>query len=408
MNPLATFSYVVIDKAGKETRGSIDAQSFDRAAVELKKAGMTIATLAEAGNLDRDINLTIFERKPKPRDLAIFCRQFVSIINAGVSVISALEMLAEQTENKRLRKAIYDCKVSIEKGETLSSSLGKHRDIFSDMFITMVEAGEASGSLDVSLTRMAEQEEKDSKLKGTIKKASIYPTIVGIVAVCVVISMLTFVVPTFQAMFAQIGGKMPALTLAVIAMSGFVKNCWYLLLLILAALVFGTRAFRKTETGRRFNGKITRKLPLVGRLVVKTASARLSRTLSTLLAAGIPLIDALQITAGTMTNVYFRDALLDARDDVAMGNSLSGSLKRSGLFPPLVHHMVGIGEESGNIEEMLGRLASYYEEEVEQATAQLMAALEPLIIVLLALIVGTIIFSVMLPMMNMYSALDNM
>ncbi len=403
---MATFSYVVIDRTGKESRGSIDAQTLDRAAAELKKAGLTIATLGEAGNLDRDITLTAFEKKPKPRDLAIFCRQFVSIVNAGVSVISALEMLAEQTENKRLGRAIQDCKVSIEKGETFSASLAKHRDIFSDMFITMVEAGEASGSLDVSLTRMAEQEEKDAKLKGAVKKAAIYPTIVGIVAIGVILCMLTFVVPTFQSMFAQIGGKMPALTLAIISMSNFVKNCWYLLLVILAALVLGIRAFRKTEAGQRFNGRIARKLPLVGKLAVKTASARLARTLSTLLAAGIPMIDALQITAGTMTNVYFRDALMDARDDVAMGNPLSSSLRRSGMFPPLVYHMVGIGEESGNIEEMLGRLAAYYEEEVAQATAQLMAALEPLIIVFLALIVGTVIFSIILPMVNMYSALD--
>lgn len=405
---MPTFSYVAFNNEGKESKGSITAQNLDRAAAELKKGGLTIATLAEAGNLDKELTLGFLEKKPKARDLAIFCRQFVSIVDAGVSMISALDMLAEQTENKRLRLAIQDCKLSIEKGETFSSALGKHSDIFSDMFITMVAAGEASGSLDVSMTRMAEQAEKDAKLKGIIKKASIYPIIVGFVAIGVIISMLTFVVPTFQSMFAQIGGKMPGLTLAIIAMSGFVRNYWPFLFAMVAALVFGTKTFNKTDTGRRFNGTLTRKLPFIGKLVVKTASARLARTLSTLLAAGIPMIDALQITADTMTNIFFHDALMDARDDVAMGSPLSSSLKRSGLFPPLVHHMVGIGEESGNIEEMLTRLASYYEEEVEQATAQVMAAMEPLIIIVLALIVGTIILSVILPMVNMYSALDTM
>lgn len=405
---MATFSYVVIERDGRESKGSLEAPNLDRAAAELKKSGATIASLAEASVLDKSIELSVFEKKPKARDIAIFCRQFVSIIDAGVSVVAALEMLSEQTENKRLCKAIQDCKLNIEKGETFSNSLRKHRDIFSDMFITLVEAGEASGSLDVSLTRMAEQAEKDAKLKGTIKKASIYPIIVCIVAIGVIIAMLTFVVPTFQTMFAQIGGKMPALTLAIIAMSAFIRNYWFAILAVIIGLTVGIRFFKTTDTGKHFFGTLSRKLPLIGKLTVKTASARLARTLSTLLGAGIPLINALQITSGTMTNVYFRDALAAARDEVSMGNPLSGALKRSGLFPPMVHHMISIGEESGKTETMLERLAAYYEEEVEQATAQLMAAMEPLIIIVLALIVGTIIMSVILPMVNMYSALDTM
>lgn len=405
---MATFSYLAIDRSGKESKGSINAQSMDKAADELKKRGLTIATISEAGPLDKEIHLDILAKKPKSRDIAVFCRQFVSIINAGVSVVSALEMLAEQTENQRLSKAIEECRVSIEKGETLSSAMGQHRDVFSDLFITMVEAGEASGSLDISIKRMAEQEEKSAKLKATVKKASIYPIMVLLVSVFVIYGLLAFVVPTFQNMFTQIGGEMPSITRAIIALSTFVRNNNLLLLVLLAALIIGLKTFKKTEAGRRFTGKISIKLPLFGKLTVKTACARLSRTLSVLLSAGISLNDALQITAQTMTNVFFRDALLDARDDVTMGDSLSESLKKSGLFPPLVYHMTGIGEESGDVEGMLDRLAVYYEEEVEQGTAQLLALLEPLIIIFLAIIVGTIILSVILPMMNMYTALDSL
>ncbi len=404
---MPTFSYTVIDLAGKESKGSIDAVNLDRAASELKKNGQFLASISEAGKLDTELDLSVFRKKPTPREIAIFCRQFVSIIDAGVSVVSALDMLAEQTENKILAAALRDCKVSIEKGETFSTALRRHGDIFSNLFIAMIEAGEASGSLDIALTRMAEQEEKAAKLKATVKKASIYPAIVGIVALGVVTVLLTFVVPTFVTMFAQIGGKMPGLTLAVIALSNFVKSYWFVLVALAAALILGIRAMRKTETGQRLLGGLTMKLPLIGKLTVKTASARFSRTLSTLLAAGIPMADALQITAGTMTNIFFRDALMGARDEVVMGEPLSASLRRSGMFQPLVYQMTGIGEESGNIESMLTRLATYYEDEVEQATAQVMAALEPMIIVFLALIVGTVILSVILPMVNMYSALNN-
>jgi type IV pilus assembly protein PilC len=405
---LTTYSYVAIDRSGKESKGSIEAASLSRAADELKKGGLTVATLSESGTLDRDIDLSFLEAKPKARDFSVFCRQFVSIIEAGVSVVSALDMLAEQTENKRLSGAIQDCKVSIQKGETFANSLKKHRDIFSDLFITMVEVGEASGSLEISMTRMAEQEEKTAKLSSIMKKASIYPIIVTIVAIGVIICMLTFVVPTFENMFSQLGGELPALTQAIISISKFIQHYGAVLFLLAIALVVGGRYYRKTESGKCFFGKIFLKMPLVSKLMIKTASARFSRTLATLLAAGISMIDALQIVSGTMTNIYFRDALLAAKEQVTMGDPLSVCLKQSGLFPPLVFHMTGIGEESGNIEEMMTRLASYYEDEVEQTTAQLMAALEPLIIIILAVVVGTIIFSVVLPMMNMYSALGSL
>ena len=403
-----TFSYVILTKAGKEAKGTIEAATQQEAAQKLKEEGNTLISLTEANALSKEVEISIFKKKPKPRDMAVFCRQFVSIVNAGVPVTSALEMLGQQTENKRLAAAIMDCKLQIEKGSTFADAMKDHRDVFSDLFITLVEAGEASGSLDVSFNRMGIQFEKDAKIKGLIKKSAIYPIVVSVVAVAVVIVMLTFVVPQFEEMLTELGSDLPMLTKIVVAASDFLIARWYIVLAVVVLLVVGILRYRKTEGGGRLFGRIGIRAPLIGKLTVKSSSARMARTMSTLLGAGIPMIEAIDIVARTMGNVYFREALLDAKDDVAMGDALSVSIERCGLFPPMVHHMIHIGEETGDLEEMLTKLAEYYEEEVEMTTQQVMAAVEPLIIVVLALIVGVIVGAVMLPMMNMYSALDNL
>ena len=403
-----TFSYVILTKAGKEAKGTIEAATQQEAAQKLKEEGNTLISLTEANALSKEVEISIFKKKPKPRDMAVFCRQFVSIVNAGVPVTSALEMLGQQTENKRLASAIMDCKFQIEKGSTFAEAMKDHRDVFSDLFITLVEAGEASGSLDVSFNRMGTQFEKDAKIKGLIKKSAIYPIVVSVVAVVVVIVMLTFVVPQFESMLTDLGSDLPLLTKMVVAASDFMMARWYIVLAAIAVLVFAIIRFKKTEGGGRLFGRIGIRAPLIGKLTVKSASARMARTMATLLGAGIPMIEALDIVARTMGNVHFREALLEAKDDVAIGESLSSSIARSGLFPPLVHHMLHIGEETGDIEEMLTKLAEYYEEEVELTTQQVMAAIEPLVIVVMALVVGLIVGAVMMPMMTMYDALDNL
>ena len=403
-----TFSYIILTKAGKEAKGTIEAATQQEAAQKLKEEGNTLISLTEANALSKEVEFNLIKKKPKPRDMAIFCRQFVSIIDAGVPVTSALEMLGQQTENKMLAEAIVDCKLKIEKGSSLADAMKDHQNVFSSLFITLVEAGEASGSLDVSFNRMGTQFEKDAKIKGLIKKSAIYPIVVSVVAVVVVIVMLTFVVPQFESMLTDLGSDLPLLTKIVVAASEFMIAKWYIVLGIVVLLVIGILRYRKTEGGGRLFGRIGIRAPLIGKLTVKSASARMARTLSTLLGSGIPLIEALDIVARTMGNVHFREALLDAKDDVAMGDALSISIERSGLFPPMVHHMIHIGEETGDLEGMLTKLAEYYEEEVELTTQQVMAAVEPMIIIVLALIVGVIVGAVMLPMMNMYSALDNL
>ena len=406
---MASYSYVIIDAKGKEKKGSMDGESREQVSQLLKQTpGVTIVSVKDVSALNKDIEIKFLQPKPKPRDMAVFCRQFVSIVDAGVPVIQALEMLAEQTENKKLAAAITGCRKSIERGETLARAMGEWPGIFPGMFITMVEAGEASGSLSVSFTRMAEQFEKSAKIQATVKKATTYPIVILVVAAVAVVVLLTKVVPTFSEMLNDLGVPLPGVTKFVIAASDFMKNWWLLVIAIVVGIIMGLKVFKKTDIGQHVFGKLALKIPLVNKLTLKSASARMARTLSTLLGSGLPLMQALDITAKTMTNVYFKEELLRAREAVGMGSNLSEPLASGGLFPPLTHHMLKIGEETGSIEGMLDKLSDYYEDEVEQATEQVMAAMEPMIILLLAVVVGTIVLAVILPMASMYSGLDNL
>ncbi len=405
---MPTYSYLILTRQGKETKGTLDAGDREDALLELKKTGGVIISLEEVGRLSKDIELSFMDKKPSPRDLAVFCRQFVSILNAGVPAVTALEMLSEQTENKKLAKSLFECKKSIEQGETLARAMSDFPNVFPPMLVTLIAAGEASGSIDVSLTRMAEQFEKSAKIQATIKKATVYPTFLFFLTIVAVALLLTFVVPTFKDVLSDLGVPLPGITVAVLAAADFLQNRWYIALLFVIALVVFFRAFAGTDTGKHFWGRLSLKAPLFGQLTTKTVSALMSRTLSTLIGAGLPLVDALGIVAQTMSNVYFKEALLHARDAVMLGSPLSGEFRRAKIFPPLVYHMTGIGEEAGELEEMLTKLAEYYESESESATERVMAAIEPIIILLMALLVGTIIVSVLMPMASMYSGLNNL
>ncbi|MDR2559407.1 MAG: type II secretion system F family protein [Oscillospiraceae bacterium] len=402
------FSYLAVDKEGKEKKGTIDSGSREEATEWLKQNELITISLVDSLAISKDINLKFFERKPKSHDMAVFCRQFVSILSAGVNILSTLEMLGEQTENKCLARIIWETRTEVEKGESLAGAMRVNRNIFTDIFVTMVEAGEASGSLETSFSRMAERFEKDAALKANMKKATIYPASLAIVAVAVVAMLLIFVIPSFEDMFADLDTGLPAITVVVLGASNFILSYWYIILAGIALLIILIVNLAKSKAGIRFLGRVALKLPLFGNLVTKTACARMSRTLSTLIAAGIPLIEAIDITSATMTNIHFKNALLAAKEEVAMGNNLSEPIQRSALFPPLVHHMLKIGESTGGIEGMLNKLADYYDDEVKNVTQSLMAAMEPAIIILMAGIVGTLVISVLLPMTSMYDALDNM
>ncbi len=404
---MASFGYVAIDATGKEIKGSVEAEN---AAVVYDKLGaqnLTVIDVSEQSILNKDINIDI-GGKPGHRDFSVFCRQFVSMTQAGVTILDALNMLAEQTENKKLAKGIKATQISVEKGETLSDSMEEQKKLFPPLLIHMVRAGESSGSLDIAFERMAIQFEKDAKLEATIKKAMIYPVIVMLVAIGVVVVMLTFVIPNYAEMFADMEMELPGITVMVMNMSDFVINYWYILIAVVIALVAGFKMFYGTPGGKHMVDRLLLVNKLTGPLQQKSAAARFARTLSTMLAAGISMPDALEITAGTLTNVIIKDAVMDAREDIVQGTSLSMPIERSKQFPPMVHHMIRIGEESGDVEGLLTKLADYFEEEVEMATESMMAVMEPLIILVLAGIVGVLIGAVMAPMLAMYQGLDNL
>lgn len=401
---MAEYQYRIIAPDGKEKKGTMEAKSSELVAATLKEQGSIVLEIGDASLMTRDINFSI-GGTIKARDYSIFCRQFVSIISAGVSVINALEMMAEQTENKTLRTGIKDVWIDISKGESMTSAMRKRPKVFPSMLTNMVEAGEASGSLEIAFERMAVQFEKEAKLKAAVKKAMIYPIVLTVIMIGVIILMLAWVVPTFMGMFEELEAELPMSTKIVVAMSDFVQQKWWLLLLIAVGVIAAYKFYERTPNGKLVIGKIKLNLPVFGKIQRKSACARFGRTLCTLLSAGVSMIDALEITAKSMDNIHYKRALFDAKDQVSRGVALSRPLKTCGLFPPMVIHMVSIGEETGNTEMMLENIAEYYEEDVQMATEQMMALLEPLIIVVMAIIVGLLIIAIMQPMLVLYDSL---
>ena len=374
---------------------------------ELRRQELTVIDLGEQSFLTKDIDIQI-GGWPKARDLSVMCRQFVSMTKAGVSILESLKMLCEQTENKRLQDALKEVRISVEKGETLADSMAEHPKVFPGIMVNMVAAGEASGSLEIAMERVATQLERSHKTQAMVKKAMIYPIAVCLVAVIVTIVMLVVVIPNYEDMFSQLGTELPWITMMYVNLSHVITNYWYIIIPIIIALVIAIRYFAKTDLGKHVFGKMALKLPLIGKLTTKSAASMMARTMSTLLGAGVPLIEAVDIVSGVMSNIYFKEAMQDAREEITIGMPLSRPLQESGLFPPMVYQMIRIGEESGNTEEMLDKLADYYDEEVEMSVQSLMAAMEPLIIIVLAVVVGGLIAACMMPMMQMYTALDNL
>ena len=401
------FSYVAVDKRGKEKRGSLEAETRERALEQLKAEGLIPVSVREQGALNKEIDFSI-GKKVKPRDLSVFCRQFVSITQAGVPVKEALQMLSEQTENKWLKRAISEVLLNVEKGNTLADSMRSQPDIFPPMLVNMVEAGEQSGSLEMAFSRMAVHFEKEAKLKATIKKATIYPIILVIAAIGVIAVMLLFVIPIFIDMFADLDIEMPALTMFVMNSSKWMTSHWYVVLAMIVGVVVAYKLIYKTTQGRLTIDRIKMKMPLFGKLTVKTACSQFARTMSTLLMSGISTIDALETTSKIVNNIHYTNAMLKAREEVMKGIPLSEPLEASGIFPPMVYHMTGIGEETGNVEEMLEKMADYYDEEVEMTTQSVLAAMEPIIILFMALIIGTLVIAVISPIASMYNGLDNL
>ena len=404
---MAVYKYKVVDASGKNKKGEIEAQNQEQAVNKLKSDGFTVVACDEAGAMDKDIEINI-NRKIKPRDLSVFCKQFASILNAGVTIITALEMMSDQMENKTMQKVLRETKAYVEKGGTLADGFRQHSKVIPTIMISMIEAGEMSGNLEVCFERLAIQFEKQGKLQGKIKGALTYPIIVCIIAVIVIIVMVVAVIPTFSDMFKDMGMDLPLATRLLLWLSDLFIKRWWLVLMIVVAIVAAYKGFGSTNVGKHVYGKIAIKVPLFGKLTVMQAAANVSRTLSTLMASGISLVDAVEAVSNMMDNVWFKEALLNAKDQVMKGVPLSKPIRDCGLFPTMLPQMIKVGEETGNIEDMMDKVADYYEEQVDMTTEAVTTAMEPLTMVVLAGIVGVIVAGVYGPMLSMYEGIDNL
>ena len=399
------FNYTAINRNGKRVRSSLDASSIETAKSSLRGAGYTILDIKEQTTLNRDIEIP-FLGNPKAKDMAVFCRQFVSILRAGVSVASVLAMLGQQTGNKKLRAAIREMQADVEKGESLASSMRRHPKIFPAILVNMVSAGEASGNLEESFRQMELYFERSKRTKSKVTSAMIYPCVLIVVMIIVLIVMMTKIIPNFLKTFEDMDAELPKITLGVMAVCEWFKSWWWVPLLVLAALIVGGVLFHRTDKGKHFFGWLARKTPVVGNLTVKTACATFCRTMEVLIGSGLTLTDSMDLAASNMGNIYYLEAIRDARALVAEGTPLRESLVRTGIFPPMVSNLVGVGEETGDLQSMMGKVADYYDEEVDEATKKLLNLMEPAIIIVMAVFVVIIVLAIYLPMINMTKAFD--
>lgn len=399
------FNYTAINRNGKRVRSSLDASSIETAKSSLRGAGYTILDIKEQTTLNRDIEIP-FLGNPKAKDMAVFCRQFVSILRAGVSVASVLAMLGQQTSNKKLRAAIREMQADVEKGESLATSMRRHPKIFPAILVNMVSAGEASGNLEESFRQMELYFERSKRTKSKVTSAMIYPCVLIVVMIIVLIVMMTKIIPNFLKTFEDMDAELPKLTQGVMAVCEWFKSWWWVPLLVLVALIVGGVLFHRTNKGKHFFGWLARKTPVVGNLTVKTACATFCRTMEVLIGSGLTLTDSMDLAASNMGNIYYLEAIRDARGMVAEGTPLRESLVRTGIFPPMVSNLVGVGEETGDLQSMMGKVADYYDEEVDEATKKLLNLMEPAIIIFMAVFVVIIVLAIYLPMINMTKAFD--
>lgn len=399
---MAQYNYKAMDKNGKAKKGSIEAINLDKAKEKLKSEGLIVQDIKEQGAGKKGGG-----KKVKDKDLAVFCKQFSAVLNAGVTIISALEMMSEQLENKTLKRALQEAQSYVQKGGTLADAFKLNPKVFPPIMINMTAAGEMSGNLEICFDRLTTHFETANALHSKVKGAVTYPIVILIVVVAVVAVLLVGVIPQFSQMFDDLGSELPAATQMLVNLSNFLQHKLYILVIIVAAIVFGLKAFGKTEPGSLMYAKIGIKFPLFGNLTIKSAAATFSRTMATLMASGISLIDAVEQVAKMINNRIIREALLDAKTQIAKGVPLSKPLRDCGIFPPMLPQMTKIGEETGNIEDMMDKVADYYEMEVNDATDALTAAMEPLIIVIMGVVVGGIVMAIYSPMLSMYDAVDS-
>ncbi len=405
---MATFAYVGRTRSGAVKKGELSAKTRDEAVDQLRKQSVVVTSLAEKSGGGFDLSKFSIGSGLTDKDMVVFTRQFGTMINAGLPLVQCLEILSTQSENKVLRETIGEVKTHVEAGSTFSDALRRHPKVFDDLYVNLVHAGEVGGLLDTILTRLAKYIEKAMKLKGQIKSAMIYPAAILGVAVVVISVLMIWVIPIFAKMFLELSnGKvgLPGPTQLVIDISNIFTSYWYLMLGGIVGVVFGTKKYYATAQGRMAIDKLLLKAPVVGDLIRKASVAKFTRTLGTLLASGVPLLDGMTICAKTAGNKVIEETLINARISISGGKTIADPLAASGVFPKMVTHMIAVGESTGALDAMLGKIADFYEDEVDQAVASLTSLLEPIMMVFLGIVIGFIVIAMYLPIFKMSEAI---
>lgn len=397
---MPVYTYTAKNIQGKTLKGEIEANDQSTVIVSLKEKGLFPVKVGVRSGLDTEIKLS-FGKKISEKDLGILCRQFSVMLNAGLPVLNILDILRQQLENKTIRAAIEKIYEDVQKGSSLSEAMAVH-DIFPDILLNMVQAGESSGNLEGIFEKMAVHFEKGNRLNRKVQSALVYPIILVCVATIVILVLVAFVVPTFVTMFSDMSMQLPLTTRALIGMADFMRSRWYVILIVIAVAAIAVRQLLKNERTSFWFDSIKLKLPLFGNIIIKSSCSRFAETLSSLLGSGLSMISALEITSKIVGNRVIEGVIKSSIERVSRGSSLSAPLKSSGIFPPMIINMIEIGEDSGTLEEVLKKTANVYDEEVEDSVTKLTAMMEPLIIVVLAVVVGFIVLSIVQPMFQMY------
>ncbi len=396
---MPVFEYTARTVSGQEQTGTLELPSVDAVREHLRKNRLMVVRVRERQKKKRAARVPT-------RDIVVFTRQFATMINAGLPLVQSLDILAQQTENKVLasvtRQVVYD----VESGNTLADALDKHRNAFSALYVNMVAAGEAGGILDTILLRLATFLEKNDAIVRKVKGAMVYPAVIFSVAAIAVLVLLVFVIPTFQQMFEEAGIALPLPTRFVILLSDLLQNYWWALGLGILAFAFLVRRYYATEGGKLVIDRMLLRTPVLGDLLRKSAVSRFTRTLGTLLSSGVSILEGLEITARTAGNRVIHDAVMESRGSIAGGETVAGPLEKSKVFPPMVTSMIAVGEATGGLDEMLTKIADFYDDEVDAAVAALLSLMEPIMIVVLGAVVGGMIVSMYLPIFDMVNAVQ--
>jgi len=400
---MATYVFKATDLAGIPARGEVEANSKQDVAEQLKERGLVVVDIAHKYR-SKELNIELFARV-KPADLAVATRQLSTMVSSGMTILRALYVLEAQTESNKLKEAVAAVRRDVEAGLQLSDALERHPKVFSGLYVSMVRAGETGGVLDECLLRVADQLEKDASLRRQVRAATIYPTLVISFALIVMLALVAFLIPVFEGVFKQFGGKLPALSQFMVGFSHLVDDQWYILIAVVAVLIISFLSFKNSKWGRPHWDAFKLRVPMkIGDVVQKVAIARWSRTFSSLVSAGVPIMQAIEITGKTAGNAVIEKSMAEVIASVKSGGTISEPLKRAKVFPAMVSHMVGVGEETGALDEMLGKVADFYEDEVEAAVKAMTSILEPAMIVIVGGIVGIIVISMYLPLFSVYNS----